>query len=130
MYMYLRTSLYRLVSWLSATMHHWTTCLAETSRSAKWSILYLQSARFIHAPAPSCSPFPWSVSNKFQQCLIQVFIWIRHIKRMTVKIWIDLHIHLIISSVHWILFHEFSMSHKSYQNNVVQNVYHDVYDHH
>ena len=67
--MYLHTSLDRLVSWLRAAMHHWTTSLVSTSWFAEGFIWYLWSAHFMHVPAPSCSPFPWPISKKFQQCL-------------------------------------------------------------
>ena len=76
--MYLHTSLDQFVSWLRAAMHHWTTSFASTSWLVEGFIWYLQSAHFMHAPAPSCSYFPWLVSKKFQQCLMQVFLWRQH----------------------------------------------------
>ena len=65
-WMYLRTSLDRLVSWLRAVMHHWKTSLASTSDFAEGFIWYLWSDHFMHAPASLCSPFPWRVSKYFQ----------------------------------------------------------------
>jgi len=61
------------------------------------------------------------------QCLI--FYEDNTTNRMIVKIWIELHIHMTISSVEHIWSHGLSMNHIVYQNNVIHNEYH-VYIHH
>ena len=62
--MHLFTSLDGLVSWLRAAMHYWKNYFVSTIWLAEGFIWYLRSARFMHAPTPSCSPFLWPVSKK------------------------------------------------------------------